>query len=59
MNPWLLELTFAAFAALAIPIVQYLWRHWPSAPAPAPALAPALAPAPALALAPAAEAVGE
>ena len=31
-NPWLLELTFAAFAALSIPVVRYLWLNWPPAP---------------------------
>ena len=35
-NPWLLELSFAAFAVGSIPILRYLWRHWPPPPTPLP-----------------------
>ena len=30
VNPWLLELSFAAFAALAIPLLRHLWLRWPT-----------------------------
>ena len=30
INPWLIELSFVAFPVVAIPILRYLWRNWPS-----------------------------
>ena len=30
VNPWLLEFSFAAFAALAIPLLRHLWLRWPT-----------------------------
>jgi hypothetical protein len=34
INPWLLELSFAAFAAVAIPLLRYLWLRWPTPASP-------------------------
>jgi hypothetical protein len=31
VNPWLLELPLIVFPVIAIPLLQYLWRHWPTA----------------------------
>jgi hypothetical protein len=47
-NPWLLELTFAPFALIAIPILRHLWRHWPPprTPLTSPEAAPQSPPAP-------------
>jgi hypothetical protein len=30
MHAWLIEFSYATFAIAAIPILKYLWRHWPS-----------------------------